>query len=50
MGSIENGASLRLIHNLSKSLTCFDIAESLHHNLSFFLHFCTRMPRKIDKN
>ena len=41
MGSIENGASLRLIHNLSLSLTCFDRAKSLHHNLSghfSFLH------------
>ena len=39
MGSIENGASLRLIHNLSYSLTCFDRAESLHDNLHFsFLH------------
>ena len=50
VGSIENEASLRLIHNLSKSLTCFDRAESLHHNLSVIFHFCTRMTRKIDKN
>ena len=50
MGSIENGASLRLIHNLSKSLACFDTAESLHHNLLVIFHFCTRMTRKIDKN
>ena len=49
MGSIENGASLRLIHNLSKSLTCFDRAESLHHNMSVIFHFCSRMTRKIDK-
>ena len=28
VGSIENGASLRLIHNLSKSSTCFERAES----------------------
>ena len=46
MGSIENGVSLRLIHNLSKSLTCFDRAESLHHNLSVIFHFYTRMTRK----
>ena len=40
MGSIKNGASLRPIHNLSISLTCFDTAESLHHNMSVtsFLH------------
>ena len=50
MGSIEIGASLRLIHNLSKSLACFDSAESLHHNPPAILHFCTRMTRKIDKN
>ena len=50
MGSMVNGASLRLIHNLSKSLTCFDGAESLHHNLSVIFHFFTRMTRKIDKN
>ena len=50
MGSIKNGASLRLIHNLSFSLTCFDRAESLHHNLSVIFHYCTRMTRKIDKN
>ena len=46
VGSIENGASLRLIHNLSKSLTCFERAESLHHNLSVIFHFCTRITRK----
>ena len=34
MGSIEIGASLRLIHNLSYGLACVDRAESLHHNLS----------------
>ena len=28
VGSIKNGASLRLIHNLSQSLTCFYRAES----------------------
>ena len=50
MGSIENGVSLRLIHNLSESLTCFDRAESLHNNLSVIFHFCTRMTRKIDEN
>ena len=50
VGSIENGASLRLIYNLSKSLTCFDRAKSLNHNLSVIFHFCTRMTRKIDKN
>ena len=33
MGSIEIGASLRLIHNLSQGLACFDRADSLHHNL-----------------
>ena len=27
VGSIENGASLRLIHNLSNCLTCFDKAD-----------------------
>ena len=45
-GSIENGTSLRLIHNLSYSLTCFDRAESLHHNMSVIFHFCTRMTIK----
>ena len=50
VGSIEDEASLRLIHNLSKSLTCFDRAASLHHNLSVIFHFCTRITRKIDKN
>ena len=49
MGSIENGASLRLIYNFSYSLTCFDRAESLHHNMSVIFHFCTRMTRIIDK-
>ena len=39
VGSMENRASLRLIHNSSKSLTCFDKAESLHHNLSVIFHF-----------
>ena len=39
MGSIEIGASLRLIHNLSQCLACFDRADSLHHNGHFsFLH------------
>ena len=47
MGSIEIGASLRLIHN--QGLACFDRADSLHHNLSVIFHFCTRMTRKIDK-
>ena len=50
MGSIEIGASLRLIHNLSQGLACFDGADSLHNNLSVNFHFCTRMTRKIDKN
>ena len=50
MGSIENGASLNLIHKISKGLTCFDRAESLHHNPSVIFHFCTRITRKIDKN
>ena len=50
VGSIENGASLRLIHNLSQSLTCFHRAESLDHNLSVIFHFCIRMARKINKN
>ena len=50
VGSIEIGASLRLIHNLSQGLPCFDRADSLHHNLSVIFHFCTRMTRKIDKN
>ena len=31
MGSNKNGASLRLIHNLSFSLTRFDRAESVGH-------------------
>ena len=34
VGSIEIGAWLRLIHNLSQGLACFDIADSLHNNLS----------------
>ena len=46
VGSIENGASLRLIHNLSYSLTCFDRAESLHDNLPVIFHFCTSLTRK----
>ena len=50
VGSIENWASLRLIHNLSESLACFDRAESVHHNVLAILHFCTRMTRKIYKN
>ena len=50
MGSIEIGASLRLILNLSQGLACFDRADSLHHNLSVFFNFCIRMTRKIDKN
>ena len=50
VGSIENGASLRLIHNLSKSLTCYDRAESLHHNLSVLFPHCTCIMRNIDKN
>ena len=50
VGSIEIGASLRLIHNLSQGLACFDRADSLHHNLPVIFHFCTRMTRKIDKN
>ena len=50
MGSIEIGASLRLIHNLSQGLACFDRADSLHHNLSVIFHFSTCMKRKNDKN
>ena len=50
MGSIEIGASLRLIHNLSQGLACYDRADSQHHNLSVIFHFCSRMTRKIDKN
>ena len=50
MGSIEIGASLRLIHNLSQDFACFDRADCLHHNLSVIFHFCTSMTRKIDKN
>ena len=49
MGSIEIGASLRLINNLSQGLACFDRADTLHHNLSAIFHFCSRMTRKIDK-
>ena len=49
-GFNQIGASLRLIHNLSQGLACFHRADSLHHNLSFIFHFCTRMTRKIDKN
>ena len=49
MGSMENGALLRLIYNLSLSFTCLDRAESLHHNMLVIFHFCTRMTRKIDK-
>ena len=50
MGSIEIGASLRLIRNLSQGLVCFDRADSFYHNLSVIFHFCTSMTRKIDKN
>ena len=50
MGSIEIGAWLRLIHNLSQGLACFDRNDSLQHNLSVIFHFCTGMTRKIDKN
>ena len=50
MGSIEIGALLRLIHNLSQGLAYFDRADSLHHNLSVIFHFFTNMMRKIDKN
>ena len=49
MDSIKIGASLRLIHNLSQGLACFDRADCLHHNLSVIFHFCTRMTRKIDQ-
>ena len=49
MGSIEIGASLGLIQNLSSGLTCFDRAESLHHNLLVIFHFCTRMTKKSTK-
>ena len=48
MGLIEIGAALRLNHNLSQGLTCFDRADSLHHSLSVIFHFCTGMTRKID--
>ena len=50
MGSVKIGASLRLIHNLSQGLACFDRADTLHQNLWVIFHFCTRMKRKIDKN
>ena len=50
MGAIEIGTSLRLIHNLSEGLACFDSAKSLHYNLSVIFHFCTRLTRKIGKN
>ena len=50
MGSIEIGASLRLIYDLSQGLACIDRADSLHHNLSVIFHFCTRTKRKIGKN
>ena len=50
MGSIEIGASLILIYDLSQGLAYFDRADSLHHNLSVIFHFCTPMTRKIDKN
>ena len=46
MGSIEIGASLRLIHNLSQGLACFDRADSLYHNLSVIFHFCTSYDEK----
>ena len=46
MGSIEKGASLRLIHYSSQGLACFDRADSLHHNLSVIFYFCTHMTRK----
>ena len=49
MGSIKNGASLRLIYNSSYCLTCFHRAESLHHDLLVIFHFFTRITRKIDK-
>ena len=49
MGSIEIGASLRLIHNLSQGLAYFDRTDSLNHNLSAIFHFCTRMTRKSTK-
>ena len=50
MGSIEIGASLRQIHNLSQGLACFDRADGLHQKLSVIFHFCTHMTGKIDKN
>ena len=37
--SNEIGAPLRLIHDLSQGLACFDRADSLHHNLSAIFHF-----------
>ena len=49
VGSIEIGASLRLIHNLSQGLAYFDRADSLHHNMLVIFRFFTRMTRKIDK-
>ena len=49
MGSIKNGASLRLIHNLSKSLTCFDRAERLHHNMSVIFPFALVWREKSTK-
>ena len=39
MCSIEIEASLRLIHNLSQGLACFDRAYRLHNNLSVIFHF-----------
>ena len=50
MGSIKIGASMRLIHNLSQSVACFDRADSLNHNLLVIFYFCTHMTGKIDKN
>ena len=49
MGSIKIGASLRLIHNLSQGLACFDRVNSYTTTCRSLFHFCTRMTRKIDK-
>ena len=43
VGSVQNKASLRLIHNLSYSLTYLVRPKSLHNNLSVISHFCTRI-------
>ena len=50
MGSIETGASLRLIHTLSQGLACFDRADSLHHNLLVIFHFLHSYDEKNRQN